>query len=192
MLRLTISPQPYRITSQQMSGECSRRWVLSSSFFWACWALFSGHTSAEGHEVARKPWPHFGAEELLVMAKTIYGEARGEDREGQRAVGHVILNRFKLRPKYGADLAGVCLKKDAFEAWSEDNPNLGRMRNVGLSNSHVLRVCMISALEALSEYDFTQGSTYYHAKDIEQVPKWAFGHAPIYSHGNHLFYNDIR
>ena len=138
------------------------------------------------------PWPAFSADELVLMGKTIYVEARGEDSEGQRAVAHVILNRFKERPKYGADLAGVCWKPKAFTGWNEDNPNRARALRVTLSNSLILRVCTRAALTAFDEYDFTQGSTHYHTKDIENVPKWAFGHRPIYTHLNHVFYNDIH
>ena len=141
--------------------------------------------------MTRPPFPAFSPDEMLVMAKTIYGEARGEDRQGQRAVAHVILNRFKAQPKYGSGLAGVCLKAGAFSGWNEDDPNLPRVRRITWSNALVLRVCTISAFEAFDEYDFTQGSTHYYVNGTD-APKWAFGHAPIYSHGRHLFFNDIK
>ncbi len=139
--------------------------------------------------MVKAPWPAFSPDELIVMAKTLHLEAQGD--VAQRGVAHVILNRFKQRPKYGVDLAGVCLKAWAFSGWNEDNPRLPRTRRMTLGNSFFLRASTASALQTFDEYDFTQGSTHYHAKDIEQVPKWAFGHAPAYSDGNHLFYNNI-
>ena len=36
-------------------------------------------------------------EAIDIMAKTLYGEARGEGKEGQIAVANVIKNRVKKR-----------------------------------------------------------------------------------------------
>ena len=36
-------------------------------------------------------------EAIDIMARTIYGEARGEEEEGQIAVGNVIKNRVKKK-----------------------------------------------------------------------------------------------
>lgn len=140
----------------------------------------------------RASWPELTPDEFLVLARTVYGEARGEDAKGQRAVAHVMLNRWKARPKYGADLAGVCLKPWQFSCWNEKDPNRPRLLRITIGNSRVLRSCMLSALQAFDEYDLTQGSMHYHTKNIKQVPKWAFGHRPIYTHLNHVFYNDIQ
>ncbi|CAF0809757.1 unnamed protein product, partial [Didymodactylos carnosus] len=35
------------------------------------------------------------ADEIDVLTRTVWGEARGESEEGQAAVAHVILNRVK-------------------------------------------------------------------------------------------------
>ena len=44
--------------------------------------------------------------EIKELANAIFHEARGESREGQIAVGHVILNRVKDR-RYPSSLKGV-------------------------------------------------------------------------------------
>ena len=40
-------------------------------------------------------------EAIDIMAKTLYGEARGEGEEGLIAVGNVIKNRVKKKTWYG-------------------------------------------------------------------------------------------
>ena len=48
----------------------------------------------------------------LVMAQTIWGESRGETKEGQYAIAHVIKNRLDSKRWFSADtLEGVCKKK---------------------------------------------------------------------------------
>ena len=50
--------------------------------------------------------------DVLVMAQTVWGEARGETKEGQYAIAHVIKNRLDSKRWFSADtLEGVCKKK---------------------------------------------------------------------------------
>ena len=39
----------------------------------------------------------------LVMAQTIWGESRGETKEGQYAIAHVIKNRLDSKRWFSAD-----------------------------------------------------------------------------------------
>ena len=39
-----------------------------------------------------------------IMARTIYGEARGEGQRGMQAVANVIMNRVKAGSWYGASV----------------------------------------------------------------------------------------
>ena len=52
--------------------------------------------------------------DIEIMAKTIYGEARGEGEEGMEAVACVIMNRYNARKwftgyreEYGVKIPGI-------------------------------------------------------------------------------------
>ncbi|WP_274652664.1 cell wall hydrolase [Paenibacillus humicola] len=53
--------------------------------------------------------------ELAMMARVIYGEARGESYEGQVAVGAVLLNR-RASPQFPNTIRGVIFEPKAFTA----------------------------------------------------------------------------
>lgn len=55
-----------------------------------------------------------------TLKDTIYAEARGEPREGQIAVAHVILNRARANRSYwgGNSISGVCRQPWQFECWN--------------------------------------------------------------------------
>lgn len=55
-------------------------------------------------------------EQIDYMARTMWGEARGEGATGMRAVGHVIMNRVKAGSWYGATPKDVVLKNGSFPA----------------------------------------------------------------------------
>ena len=128
-------------------------------------------------------------DELLVCAKTVFGEARGESAAGQRAVAHVIRNRLAAQPKYGVGWAGVALRPRQFSCWNENDPNLAKLQKADVERSAGLRACLISFLEALDEADFTHGSLHYHTLTVS--PRWAAGKHPALRLGGHLFYSDI-
>ena len=128
-------------------------------------------------------------DELLVCAKTVFGEARGESAAGQRAVAHVIRNRRAAQPKYGVGWAGVCLRPWQFSCWNENDPNLAKLQKADVERSAELRACLISFLEALDEEDFTHGSLHYHTVGVS--PRWAMGKSPILQLSVHLFYNNV-
>jgi len=63
------------------------------------------------------------SQNVEYMARTLWGEARGESEEGQVAVGHVIKNRVEKKTWYGKTIKDVCLKKWQFSCWNENDPN---------------------------------------------------------------------
>ena len=136
-------------------------------------------------------WSTFAIEELLTAGKTVFGEARGLDDEGRRAVAHVILNRWKARKAhFGFGLGGVCLRHHQFSCWNEFDPNLEAIEHAKLYESRVLRECINAFLRAMDEDDFTFGSTHYHTDAV--APKWAQGHGAVGKWGPHLFYNTVK
>lgn len=64
--------------------------------------------------------PKEGSENLEELARTIYGEARGDGEEGMRAVAHVIQNRINHPNKklFGEGVRGVTRQPNQFSLWN--------------------------------------------------------------------------
>ena len=62
--------------------------------------------------------------DIDILARTIYGEARGETDEGKRAVGLCILNRYRSNKWFaGNTIAETCQKPWQFSCWNKKDPN---------------------------------------------------------------------
>ncbi len=134
--------------------------------------------------------------EVELLARTLYGEARGETVRGKEAVAAVIINRVaraKERGGYwwGDSLGLVCKKPWQFSCWNEGDPNLKKITAVTPQN-RVFQSCISIARRAASGAldDPTGGATHYHTKATN--PPWARAKAPCFEIGNHLFYNNIE
>ncbi len=131
-----------------------------------------------------------------ILARTIYGEARGEPVRGKEAVACVVLNRVRrarLRGGYwwGGDVESVCRKPWQFSCWNEYDPNRAKLLAVDRTN-RTFQTCLRVARRALAGtlQDPTKGATHYHTLNIE--PPWARGRAACVIIGRHRFYNDIE
>ena len=130
-------------------------------------------------------------QELLIMAKTVWGEARGESTEGQIAVAWVIKNRA-MNPKWwGRTIEEVCLKKYQFSCWLESDPNRAKMDKLTEEDlKEQIEVCQSVLDDEVS--DPTQGANHYHVKGL--LPSWVRNEEddsikqPIVIIGNHSFY----
>ena len=142
---------------------------------------------------------HFTARDLDVMARTIYGEARGEGVQGMQAVGWVIRNRSEIdlwgdgRPDWwGETIQEVCFKKWQFSCWNFGDPN--RIKLVKLSTLNPMyKLCLNAAAAVLVENlpaDPTKGACHYH--HIRLRPDWATEAQPSLRLFNHLFYAGIK
>ena len=76
----------------------------------------SGSSSSGGNS-------DYTSSDLYLLAKCIYGEARGESYTGQVAVGAVVLNRVKSS-QFPNTISGVIYQKGAFTAVSDGQINL--------------------------------------------------------------------
>lgn len=132
--------------------------------------------------------------DFWTLARTLYGECRGESREGKIAVASVIVNRAQTHYR-GDTIYEVCMSPYQFSCWNPTDPNSRRLAMLTISEDQewpaMLR-CMevAAAVIAGDEPDNTQGSRHYCRHDIN--PSWAEGHQPIVSIGAHKFYNDVR
>lgn len=113
-------------------------------------------------------------EELELLARVIYAEARGEGIEGQVAVGAVVLNRLK-DPEFPKTIKEVIFQRGAFTAVDDKQIHL-------LPNE----VAFQAAQKALEGKDPTGGALYYYnpqtAKD-----QWIKTRPVVKRIGNHTF-----
>ncbi len=134
--------------------------------------------------------------DIDVLARTIYGEARGESISGQEAIASVVLNRVafaKRRGRYwwGNSIADVCQAPQQFSCWNKSDPNYQKLIKVG---SEDINFCMCQRIAERAVggtlIDRTCGATHYHTRDIS--PKWSVGKVPCAEIGSHVFYNNIE
>jgi hypothetical protein len=134
-----------------------------------------------------------------IVARTIYGEARGESEEGQIAVGFVAFNRSEDAQKTGrrqfgdGSPASACLQPFQFSCWNANDPNAAKLRALDADDPDpVFAKCLRIAEEVLSGQipDPTNGATFYHTSNIS--PPWSRGQTPCAEIGRHKFYKGIR
>jgi spore germination cell wall hydrolase CwlJ-like protein len=128
-----------------------------------------------------------------VLARTIWGEARGEGKTGMEAVACVVQNRVavarahKGRYWWGHDIISVCQKPFQFSCWNANDPQRAKViavtdRNVQFAAClRVARRCVLGKIR-----DITNGATHYHTADV--MPHWAEGQKPCAVIGHHIFY----
>lgn len=131
--------------------------------------------------------------EVDVLARTLWGEARGEGDKGMEAVAAVILNRVAFaegRAGYwwGNDIISVCQKPYQFSCWNRSDPSYLKLQAVTPSDRHfatALRIARRAVIGAI--VDPTRGATHYHADYVS--PYWAKGQTPTVVIGRHIFFN---
>lgn len=140
------------------------------------------------------------SDDIEVLARTIYGEARNQGAKGMEAVACVIINRVRAHKYFTGfvtvgkakipSVAETCLKPWQFSCWLSADPNRKIIENVTIGDP-VFEKCLEIANRAVCGQlnDITQRATHYHTKAIQ--PKWAVGKKPCAIIGDHLFYNNI-
>lgn len=131
---------------------------------------------------------------LDVLARTLWGEARGEGRVGMQAVANVIMNRYELAVKstararqFGSTVAGICQKKWQFSCWLPSDPNRAKMLSVTDADPQFKQAKEIATLALQGALaDITGGADHYHTFAVS--PAWSQGATAIASHGSHLFF----
>lgn len=135
-----------------------------------------------------------------VLARTIWGEARGEGRAGQLAVGWSIRNRVEMdlhgdgKPDWwGEGYIGVCQARWQFSCWNRNDPNypyLSGARQIPGAQYTLARECAIAVMEG-REPDPTAGATHYYATTMPKPPAWAASATRTCKIGRHIFYTDV-
>lgn len=129
-----------------------------------------------------------------MLARTCYGEARGEGTLGMKAVACVVMNRValaKVHPRFGDGTPyGACMYPWQFSCHNPNDPNCQIINDVDDSDPIFVQALQIatSAVNGLLD-DITGGATYYKVRGTEA--DWANGHDPCCLIGKHEFYKNI-
>ena len=109
-----------------------------------------------------------------LLARVIYGEARGELYTGQVAVGAVIMNRVRSS-KFPNTIAGVVYQSGAFDAVADGQVNL-------TPDSTAKK----AAQDALNGWDPSYGAIYYFNPNTA-TNKWIWSRPLTVTIGKHRF-----
>lgn len=144
------------------------------------------------------------SEDELILAKTMFGEARGELPGGIAAVGCVVRNRVLMdlhgddKPDWwGEGYRGVCLKPWQFSCWLVTDPNFALLSKLTPETpgfGGFLRLAREIITGAIP--DVTLRATHYHIARMPPPASWSKpGSPPPKPHiqiGRHLFYDLYR
>jgi spore germination cell wall hydrolase CwlJ-like protein len=126
---------------------------------------------------------------MEVLARTLYGEARGEPDAGKIAVAWVILNRA-ADPRWPDTIAGVCLQSKQFSAWNINDANRARLIAVTADDA-VFLGCIAAAWSVVGglEADQSRGANHYLTADLAErsPPPWFDRQHVVARVGSHLF-----
>lgn len=126
-----------------------------------------------------------------AIARTIYGESRGEGKIGMQAVTNTIMNRVAKQTWYGLTPFEVCHKKWQYSCWNSGDPNLPIIQEADDSIPVFVDAKNIAGKAVAGELeDITNGATHYYDKRIP-TPDWAEGKEACAAIGHHLFFNNI-
>ena len=123
-----------------------------------------------------------------ILARTLYGEARGEGQHGMEAVSSVIMNRVRNPRWWGKDVVSVCQKPWQFSCWNENDPNRAKLL-AATEKDFPFPTCLQIAASAVAGTlaDPTNGADSYYDVSISP-PGWAMGKDPVYSLGDLRFF----
>lgn len=131
-----------------------------------------------------------------VLARTLWGEARGETLAGQIAVAWTIRNRVfdgKSNSWWGEGYAGVCQKPYQFSCWNKGDPNqpfLSGVRAIPFRELAQARGAADQVIDGKVQ-DPTGGATHYYALNIKTPPAWAVKAKQTLVLGGHVFFKDV-
>lgn len=112
--------------------------------------------------------------DINLLARLIYGEARGESYVGQVAVGAVVMNRIRSS-SFPNTMAGVIYQSYAFTAVADGQINLTPDATAKKA-----------AQDAMNGWDPTYGAIYYYNPKTA-TSSWIFSRQTTITIGNHVF-----
>ncbi len=112
---------------------------------------------------------------LYLLARLVYGEARGEPYKGQVAVAAVVLNRMESS-KFPNSMSGVIYQSGAFSVVDDGQINLSPDETA-----------IKAARDAMNGWDPTNGCLYYY-NPAKTTNKWMLSKPVLMKIGNHSFF----
>ncbi len=116
----------------------------------------------------------YSSSDINLLARLIYGEARGESYVGQVAVGAVVMNRIRSS-SFPNTMAGVIYQSYAFTAVADGQINLTPDATAKKA-----------AQDAMNGWDPTYGAIYYYNPKTA-TSSWIFSRQTTITIGNHVF-----
>ena len=137
--------------------------------------------------------------EVLMLARTIFGEARSETRKGMEAVADVVMNRVRKK-FFGSTVEGVCQFPSQFTCWNRTDPNFKIIKDKKPGNGdRIFDMCFDIAKEVVklsAPRHVTPDTKHYHATSIAK-PSWVLNSPSpprkvTLREGGHIFYEGIN
>jgi spore germination cell wall hydrolase CwlJ-like protein len=131
-----------------------------------------------------------------ILARTLWGEARGESLAGQIAVAWTIRNRVddgKLKSWWGEGYAGVCQAPYQFSCWNKNDPNFAYLSGAKQIPFRELAQARIAGDQVIDGKvsDPTGSSTHYYAIAMKTAPAWAAKATQTFKLGGHVFFKNV-
>jgi len=132
--------------------------------------------------------------DVLALARTIFGEARGEPDAGKEAVAHVVINRVNSH-RFANTVEGVCLQPSQFSCFNQGDANrpVIMAQTLNSTNSGFME-CIALANRVISgaAADNTGGATHYYDFKMIAAPSWTIGATLTVQIGSHRFFKNVR
>jgi spore germination cell wall hydrolase CwlJ-like protein len=131
-----------------------------------------------------------------TLARTLWGEARGEGEAGMIAVAAVVLNRLRISAEHGGrywwgcTIEGVCRARSQFSCWNPGDPNRAKLLAVD-DGDPAFRMAKAVASDAIAGRlsDPTFGATTYKVASLPWPYSWGRPRLPLIEIGKHAFFN---
>jgi len=131
-----------------------------------------------------------------ILARTIWGEARGEGPDGMAAVACVVMNRLAVAAAdsqpywWGATVVQICQKPFQFSCWNADDPNRDKLLAVTDADPQFRQALDIATTAVTGGLpDSTNEATHYVVAGVN--PAWLREEPPPLRTariGKHVFY----
>lgn len=141
--------------------------------------------------------------DAVILALTLLGEARGEDRIGRTMVADTIMTRVQIavahRARTGAPYwwgetpKEVCLKSYQYDCWLPGDPN--RLKLPGLTHDPLWPEALEIAQAAVSgaaKGSAHEATHYLNPHAVKRMPDWAIPANQVAAHLHHVFYQVVR
>jgi len=128
----------------------------------------------------------------LALARTAYGEGRGEGEEGMHLIQKVIKNRAESGGKYNWPKTAyeVAHQPYQFSAWNKNDPNREKMLSLDENSTdpHFTKALGLVNKPLPEKLKQFKDADHYHTTKVS--PSWSKSGKlrKLGQHGNHIFY----